>query len=88
MTLLFFLRSPAGITDVGAAPGAEGWYYDEREELKRKRLERRLEVKALRAEVKRQLIEQREVEKQLKRKRRRRDEEMILQLLAKMDYDD
>jgi len=80
MTLLFFLRSPAGNTDTGQSPdGPIAWRYeDERERLREERKKRRLELKLLKLE---------ERAKRQKRKKRR-EEELLLLLIQEVDFDD
>ena len=97
MTLLFYLRSPAGNTDTGQDVGPQWDYVDEREQLKREKKltakeRRRLKQLAKEAVAKTaeaaalQVIE---LEKEATRKRIREEEELLMLFMHEFDgYDD
>lgn len=94
MTLLFFIRSPAGNTDVGAAPdGATHW---DREEIgpKRKKRDKQLEReerKAKRLAKKKwdEAINDALVAEQRRRKKKRDEELLMMLFMHEFDgYDD
>jgi len=96
MTLLFFLRSPAGNTDAVSAPDAAGtyWDYDDAKPKRKKKLTakekreiERLARESLKATAESAAIEALGVQRKI---RRRKDEEALLMLfMHEFDgYDD
>lgn len=90
MTLLFFIRSPAGNTDAVTAPDvARHWDYDdERERRRQERKREREENRAIR-HAEKQLKEAfaKGAELERKRKKRRREEELLMMLFMH-EFDD
>jgi hypothetical protein len=84
MTLLFFLRSPAGNTDTGQSPDTGiPWDYDETEDARKRRdkEQEKAERKAKRLAKKKWDAAMRgAVETETRRRRKRKDEEMLLML--------
>lgn len=79
MTLLFFLRSPAGNTDTGQSPDAgKYWNYDDADKPKRKtKAEKRAERLA---KKKLDFVMEEMTKEQLKKKRKRKEEEELMML--------
>jgi len=87
MTLLFFLRSPAGNTDAGKGPDAgPSWNYEELTRSRKKTRQERIRDREATFEMKRAFEE--EIHK--KRKKKRKEEEDLLLLLMHefSGYDD
>lgn len=89
MSLLFFLRSPAGNTDTGQAPDiAPAWSFDELQEERAERRRQRAKLKREAAKAQKLLAKTEEAARA--RKKRRKDEELLMMLfMHEFDgYDD
>jgi hypothetical protein len=88
LTLLFFLRSPAGNTDAVTAPQAPFVDYDDTPRRKRDKAKEREERKAIRSAERQLLKALKEAER--KKLKRKRDTELLMMLfLHEFDgYDD
>jgi len=94
MTLLFFLRSPAGITDTGPPPST-GVYYDHEDARPKRKARKSREEKELDRFKKQTLHEAFEeanriaVRKEKKRKKRKEEELLLMLMMHEFDgYDD
>lgn len=88
MTLLFFLRSPAGNTDIGAAASGEGVYWDPKESLTEQRAARKAKNK--KEKELRRLMNQSLVagfEEAAKKQRKKRKDEELLMMLFMHEFD-
>ena len=81
MTLLFFLRSPAGNADTGAFDGGDaGRYWDQGDEAEKPKRKKKLTAKEMREFKALAKRAAEEADKKAQKRRRIKDEEALLML--------